>query len=559
MTGLWLPPSSMWPSWSRRRIERLLVCCSPSRRCGRTYSTKRFESLARQLWTRFELLLICPPGLPHAARAAAETLAARVPQARLVEAGSNDAASLAAAGLDAAAAGHVGFIDAGDSMPETALAQLAEALADCPDAVLVYADEDAIDGAGCRREPRLKPDWSPDLALAGDFAGQPALFSLARLREIGGIDRASAPHHRYALLLRATAGVPRRLVRHVPALLYHRGRMHPERPPPFPALTSADPSVGRIANAELARAGSPLRVEPVARAGGLWPRLVVPAPAPHPLVSIIIPTKDAFELLARTTRDLLDKTDYGQIELVLVDNGTSSPRAQSLLRRLAQDRRVRVVAAPGQFNWSKLNNQGVAASKGPLLLLLNNDVEVVEPGWLTELVAQVMRPDVGVVGARLLYPGADQRLQHGGVTLGPGGSAVHVMRHATPDQAGPYGELAMTRDVAAVTGACLTIRRHVFDAVGGIDETLRVAWSDIDLCLRVRDAGYRIVWTPDATLIHVELATRGRDATPAAIARHEGEQAAVRHRWGRMAETDPFLNPALDATETAIVLRAPTT
>ncbi len=404
-------------------------------------------------------------------------------------------------------------------------------------------------------EPRLKPDWSSDLALAGDLAGQPALFSLARLREIGGIDPASAPHHRYALLLRATAGVPPHLLRHLPAVLYHRGRMRLDRPAPFPTLTAADPAVGRLVNAELARSGSDLRVEPVARAGGSG-LAVVPAPEKRPLVSVIIPTKDAFKLLARTARDLLDKTDYDQIELVLMDNGTSSSRAQSLLRRLAQDRRVRVIAAPGPFNWSKLNNQGVAELQGPVLLLLNNDVEVIEPGWLGELVAQAMRADVGVVGARLLYPGADQRLQHGGIALGRGGTATHIMRHATPDQAGPYGELAMTRDVAAVTGACLMIRRDVFDAVGGIDETLRVTWSDIDLCLRVRDAGYRVVWTPDATLIHLELATRGRDVSAAAIARHEGEQAAVRHRWGRLAEADPFLNPALEATETAIVLRA---
>ncbi len=202
-----------------------------------------------------------------------------------------------------------------------------------------------------------------------------------------------------------------------------------------------------------------------------------------------------------------------------------------LLQRAQHDARVRVLARPGPFNWSALNNAAAAVATGEILLLLNNDIEVVEPGWLATIAGHVMRSQIGVVGARLLFPSG--RLQHGGILLGPRGQAVHAMTHAEEGNPGYMGQVALARDLSAVTGACLAIRRAVFEQVGGLEaEHLRVAWSDIDLCLRVRDAGYRVVWLPNAVLLHHEGATRGRDEVSIARqARHEAERQYMNLRW----------------------------
>ena len=218
-------------------------------------------------------------------------------------------------------------------------------------------------------------------------------------------------------------------------------------------------------------------------------------------LEIIVPTRDNAELLARCADAVLHRTDYAQIELLIVDNESATSDSLVLLAELATDNRVRVLRRPGPFNYSALNNAAARDALGEVLLLLNNDTDVLSPGWLREMVAQALRPGVGAVGAKLLY--ADGRIQHAGVVLGNGGIA-HQLRLASRADPGPMGELALARTVLAVTGACLAIRRATFLEVGGLDEdNLAVAFNDIDLCLRLADHGYRTVWTPFAELLHL--------------------------------------------------------
>jgi GT2 family glycosyltransferase len=266
-------------------------------------------------------------------------------------------------------------------------------------------------------------------------------------------------------------------------------------------------------------------------------------PVPLPLVSVIVPARDRAALLARCAHGVLHGTDYPAIELLVLDNGSRTVRMRRLLRRLGQDRRVRVLDAPGPFNWSALNNAGVRAARGEIVVLLNSDTAVADPGWLRHLVVQALRPGVGAVGAKLLYPNGT--VQHAGISLGPGAQAVHLMRHARADDPAHRGLLARTRSVAAVTGACLAMRRSLFLGVGGLDETLPVTGSDVDLCLRLRSLGYRVVWRADAVLFHHESATRGLDATAAARTRIAAERLYLLRRWGMLAEHDPCLGPNL--------------
>jgi GT2 family glycosyltransferase len=214
---------------------------------------------------------------------------------------------------------------------------------------------------------------------------------------------------------------------------------------------------------------------------------------------------------------------------------------------------VRILPFPGAFNWSAMNNAAAEAARGEVLVLLNNDIDVIEPGWLAELAAQAMRPEVGAVGAKLLYP--DGSVQHAGMTLGNGSFGAHLYRHAGRDDPGHGGMLAARRRVSAVTGACLAIRRSVYREVGGIEaEHLRVTGSDVDLCLRVRERGLAVICTPHALLYHREAASRGLDATAEQRARVAAERAYLLRRWGAAIETEACLSRNLTVVQEQLAL-----
>ena len=397
------------------------------------------------------------------------------------------------------------LLDAGDVLAPTALYEIVCAYAADPDIALLYTDEDRIDGQA-RSAPRFKPAHAPGAMLAGNAIGQLAVYRRALLERVGGPRPTASTGELHDLAGRACAILDQRQIRHYPAVLIHRA--NPDRDWPAPSRETEIP------------------------------------PGPRPLASVIVLTRDRAPLLAACARGVLERTDYENLELLVVDNGSREPSALELLATLEATPRVRVLRRPAPFNFAALNNAASAEAAGEVLVLLNNDIEVLEPNWLRALVAMAMRPDVGAVGAKLLYP--DRTLQHGGILLGPAGAATHVGRHLPADAPGYGGQLAVTRDLSAVTGACLAIRNEVFLRVGGMDERLAVTWNDIDLCLRVRERGLRVVWTPLAVLTHREGETRGRDADdPASEARFRAEQAIVRDRWGDAIDRDPFLNPNL--------------
>jgi GT2 family glycosyltransferase len=282
-----------------------------------------------------------------------------------------------------------------------------------------------------------------------------------------------------------------------------------------------------------------------------YPR-IVRAPEDAPLVTIIVPTRDRAELLRVCITSLLSRTRYPDIEIVIVDNGSQHPATFDLFRELSRDPRVRILPAPGPFNYSALNNRAAREARGTLLALLNNDIEVLAEDWLTEMVGYAVEPDVGCVGAKLYYP--DRTLQHGGIVTGLVGGAGHSDKHAPPDARGYLDRLVTAREVSAVTGACLVVRRELYDEIGGLDEeAFSIAFNDVDFCLRVAAAGYRNVWTPFAEMIHHESVSRGHDLMDRGKARRfAAELAALQVRWGPRLLSDPYHSPHLDPrSETA--------
>jgi GT2 family glycosyltransferase len=368
---------------------------------------------------------------------------------------------------------------------------------------VVYADEDRLDAQGQRGAPLFKPDWDPDLFAEQDLIGGAALFRRRLLRDD------DADPWRAALRIAGAGG----RIGHVPSVLFH-------------ALPDAPPR----------RAGAP-----------------VAYPSASPLVSVIVPTRDRAALLAACADGVLRRTDYPAVEFIVVDNDSTEARTARLFARLRRDARVRILPYPGAFNWSAMNNHAAEAARGEVLLLLNNDIDVIDPGWLRELVGQALRPEVGAVGAKLLYP--DGTVQHAGMTLGHGSFGAHLYRHAARDDPGYGGMLAARRRVSAVTGACLAIRRAVFHDVGGIEEDhLRVTGSDLDLCLRVRAKGLSVICTPHAVLYHRELASRGVDASAAQRARVAAERGYLLECWGAAVETERFLSPNLTVVGEGLAL-----
>lgn len=450
-------------------------------------------ALTRQSHPHWELRLAARALSPWSQQTI-EALARDEPRVRLVEGYDLSAALAATTGP------LVGILAPGDTLAPDALSRIAAAFE--PSTDLVFTDDDVEDASG-RHSPRFMPGFSPDRPL-------PSGSLVVARREV--FDPATA---------QIAAQLNPARVRHVPIVALHR-----------PAATKSSESD--------ILAGAPFAL-----------------PQPPPPVTVVILTKDHPELLAACTGGLLDRTNYPALHLILIDNGTTDDAALALLAELERRDNVSVLRRPGPFNFAALNNEAVRTVAGGVLLLLNNDVEILEPAWLSEMVAQLARPGVGIVGARLLYP--DRTIQHAGILLGPGGRATHVGRGAAETSTGYLGQLAGVRDFSAVTGACLAIEVETWNRVGGMDERFAVTWNDIDLCLRVRRAGLRVVWTPRATLIHKESTTRGLEAEDAAkLARFREEQALILAEWGEAFERDPFLNPNLLALDSGqLVLTRP--
>jgi len=442
------------------------------------------------------------------------------------------------------------MLQAGDRLAPQALGRFRAALALHPDAQVVYADEDRITAEGRRHSPQFKPAWNPDLLYSDPHYSHCWLIraDIAH-RACWALERAGEAISLYGMVLEATTACHPDQILHLPEVLYHR-RDQPQQ-------QRGNRASAATLQSFLARHGQEVPVQPRSAGGH---RLHWPLPSPAPLVSVIIPTRDRADLL-RCCITSLEEHAQGNppLELLVIDNGSSDPEALHYLEQLERHGQARVLRRPGPFNYAALNNGAAALARGELLAFLNNDVEAVHPGWLACMAAQALRPEIGAVGARLLFE--DGTVQHAGVLLGIGGVAGHAHKYLDAEAEGYQLRLQLAHNVSAVTAAALVIRRGLFEQVGGFDaDTFAVNYNDVDLCLRLMACGYRNLYCPDAVLVHHESRTRGVPSGDDSQAlQWRRERQAMQRRWGAVLAADPHYSPHLSLVEEnlSLALRSP--
>jgi GT2 family glycosyltransferase len=434
---------------------------------------------------------------------------------------------------------YVTFLDHDDTLAPFALYEIVRAINCYPDADFLYADEDVMNATGARVSPHFKPAWSPDLLRSYNYITHPIVLHRSLLEAVGGFRPEFDGSQDYELTLRASERA-RRLV-HIPQVLYH-WRAHPDSVAGNPDAKPYAYVAARRALAEhLVRCG----IEGTVVDGHAQSVYRVRYDLQRqPLVSIIIPSRDKCAALRRCLESVW-RSRYTTYEVVIVENGSREKCTRSYYRELAKRANVHVERFDREFNFAEAINFGVEQAQGEILLLLNNDTEALNDDWLEQMLAHALRPEVGAVGAKLYYP--DGRIQHAGVIIGMGGVAGHAHALAGGHDFGYLYRLIATQNLSAVTAACLMTRRDVFAKVHGMDVRYQLAYNDVDYCLKVRERGYLVVWTPYAELVHSESLTRGLEDTPEKYARWRKEADLLARKWSKVLEKgDPFFSPNLD-------------
>jgi len=426
------------------------------------------------------------------------------------------------------------LLRAGDVLPAHALYWYACEAQARTGAAVIYSDDDALDAQGQRTGPRFKPDWSPAHLHSTHYVGAAAIFRGDAVATAGGVRPDCCQHGNYDLLLRvAGADAAGKQVAHAAAILLHR-----DSTPAGPGRWDDPQWCARALAAHFARSGIAAVVEQTAPG---CRRVRYRLPEATPMVSIIVPTRDAVGLLRQCVDSVLAKTAYPRFEILVVDNQSVEPETLSYFERISALPNVRVLRYDHPFNYSRINNFAVREARGEMLCLLNNDVEVISPDWLDEMAGHLLQSRVGAVGAKLLYP--DGRVQHVGAVVGPGGCANHLHMGIGRDAPGYCNRALVAQEFSAVTAACLLTWKRLYEQLGGLNETeLTVAFNDVDYCLRLQDAGLRVVLTPHAELLHHESASRGRDDSLGKRLRARREVRYMRKRWAQRLRYDPYYN-----------------
>ena len=445
--------------------------------------------------------------------------------------------------IEIATGDFIAFADHDDELTPNALFECVKAINEKPQTLVIYTDEDKMSMDGHKFfQPHFKPDYNPDLLCTVNYICHLFVVSRKVIEKVGGLRSEFDGAQDYDFVLRCVEAVKDEEICHIPKILYH-WRCHEDSTAENPESKLYAFEAGRRAvQAHYERTGIHAEVFEGEYLGLYRTKFI----RDHdPLISIIIPNKDHIDDLKRCMESIEQKSTYKNYEYIIVENNSTDPATFEYYKKLeAENPKVRMVYWDGVFNYSAINNYGASFAKGEYLLLLNNDTEIINPDCLEELMGYCMRKDVGAVGARLYYE--DDTIQHAGVVIGFGGIAGHCFVQQKRGTTGYCHRIICAQDYSAVTAACMMVKRSAFDAVGGLSEELAVAFNDIDFCMKLRKAGYLIVYNPYAELYHYESKSRGLEDTPEKVARFNKEVATFEKKWPDILKKgDPYYNPNL--------------
>ena len=511
------------------------------------------ESVRSQLYSNWELCVADDNSPNPEVKKILQTASESDPRIRVIYREDNGHISAASNSAFQIASGKfVALLDHDDLLSEHALFWVVKEINEYPDAMLIYSDEDKIDISGYRHDPYFKSDWNQDLFLSHNMFSHLGVYRTDLLKKIGGFRVGYEGAQDHDLVLRCLSEVEPSQIRHIPRILYHWRNMPgstargvDEKPY---AMQSGEQAINDYFKRNAVRAK--------AHYNGKGYRTKYQLPSPVPLVSLIIPTRNEVEVLRTCINSIVEKTDYDNYEVIVVDNGSDDPATLHYLEELKRRPRFTVMRDDGPFNFSALNNKAVKIAAGTVIGMVNNDIEVISSGWMTELVAQACRRGVGAVGAKLYYP--DNTIQHAGIILGIGKVAGHSHKYLPRSMRGYCSRAILQQFYSAVTGACLFVRKELYFLVGGLNETnLAVAFNDVDFCLKLMEKGYSNVWTPYAELYHYESKSRGLEDTPEKLNRFSREIDFMFNRWSQIIANDPAYNPNLTIEEENFSLAFP--
>ena len=452
--------------------------------------------------------------------------------------------------LEMARGEFVGLLDHDDLLAPQALFRIAEALTADPQADAVYTDEDKVTTDLSEHfQPHFKPDFNLDLLRSNNYITHFFVVRTRLAREAGGFCREFDGAQDYDFIFRCTEEAKK--VLHVPEVLYH-WRTHKASTADNPASKMYAFEAGKRAiEAHLARCGQEGTVS-LRKDLGFY-RVEYPVQG-EPLVSILIPNRDQKETLEKCLNSIWEKSTYKNYEILIVENNSSSPEIFDYYREIEKRPGVRILTWKEGFNYSAINNFGEKSAAGDYLLFLNNDVEVINPRWIEELLGNCQRKEVGIVGAKLYYP--DDTIQHAGTVIGIGGIAGHAFLNMPRSRTGYLHKASLQMDLSAVTAACMMMKRQVFKQLGGFEERLSVAFNDVDLCLRTVQAGYLVVYNPEVELYHYESKSRGAEDSEEKVRRFQEEIEFMRCRWmDLLKKGDPYYNRNLTLSKWNYSLR----
>ena len=521
-----------------QKLQPLISIVMPTYNPKIEWLIEAIESVQAQIYPHWELCIADDCSSDPRVQETLQAMAQKDKRIKVVTREKNGHISAASnSALELAQGEWIALMDHDDLLPIHALYCVAQTIHQHPDAQMIYSDEDKINEQGTRLDPYFKPDWNIDLFYSHNMFSHLGVYRKTLIDHVGGFRLGFEGAQDYDLALRCIEQIDHQHIHHIPRVLYH-WRVHAQstaqssEAKPYAAIAGQ-----KALNEHFQR--TQLNAQCLLLDFGMY-RTQYALPERLPLVSLIIPTKNAQKLVMQCVESILEKTTYPNYEIIIVDNASDDAQAIAYFKQLANEHsNIRVIRDDRPFNYSQLNNNAVQYTNGELIGLINNDIEVISPDWLGEMVSIALQKNVGAVGAKLYYP--NNTIQHAGVVIGLGGVANHVFKHAYRDSLGYFGRAKLISSYSAVTAACLIIKKSIFTEVGGLDEeNLKVAFNDVDFCLKVRSAGYRNVWTSFAELYHHESVSRGADDIPEKRQRFEQEVAHMRKKW----QTDKFEDPA---------------